>query len=251
LRFRDNFGGDAVQPLGGGSMADTTEPVTHLPAAAVADASVRLGRPIRVVPDLRRLVPGRPLTGRARPVRHAGSVDVFFEALELAAPGEILVIDDGGRRDEGCIGDLAGLEIRDAGIAGVVVWGLHRDSRELVEIGLPIWSLGTNPVGPAGPREREADALERALVGDVVVEPGDVVVADDDGVLFVPAADWAELAPAAALIVSVERRQADLARSGQRLRDQYDFAGYLARRADQPGYTFRDHLRTRGAAIEE
>jgi 4-hydroxy-4-methyl-2-oxoglutarate aldolase len=53
------------------------------------------------------------------------------------------------------------------------------------------------------------------------------------------------------LIVEVERRQADLARSGRRLRDQYDFSAYLARRAAEPSYTFRDHLRTRGAAIEE
>jgi hypothetical protein len=70
-------------------------------------------------------------------------------------------------------------------------------------------------------------------------------------VLFVPAADWGQIASVAALIVAGERRQADLARSGTRLRDQYDFAGYLDRRADQPGYKFRDHLRTRGAAIEE
>jgi 4-hydroxy-4-methyl-2-oxoglutarate aldolase len=233
-------------------MVDVTRTELHLPAAAVADAATRLGRPIRLgPPELRRLVPGPPVSGPARPVRHAGSVDVFFEALEVAARGEILVIDNGGRRDEGCIGDLAGLEIRDAGIAGVVVWGLHRDSRELIDIGLPIWSLGTNPAGPAGPRPRDADALDRARVGDVDVAPGDVVVADDDGVLFVPAAEWDDIAAAAALIVTVERRQADLARSGQRLRDQSDFAGYLARRAVERGYTFRDHLRTRGAAIEE
>jgi regulator of RNase E activity RraA len=234
------------------TMVDATNPAPRLPAAAVADASVRLGRPIRLGPaELRRLVPGPPLNGPARPVRHAGSVDAFFEALELAAPGEVMVIDNAGRRDEGCIGDLSGLEIRDAGIAGVVVWGLHRDSRELVEIGLPVWSLGTCPVGPLGARPREADALLRARVGEVVVEPGDIVVADDDGVLFVAAAEWDEIAGAAALIVEVERRQADLARAGQRLRDQYDFGAYLARRAADPAYTFRDYLRTRGAAIEE
>jgi regulator of RNase E activity RraA len=218
----------------------------------VADACIRLDRQIRLgPPDLRRLVPGPPVTGSARPVRHAGSVDVFFEALEIASPGDVLVIDNGGRRDEGCIGDLSGLEIRDAGVAAVVVWGLHRDSRELVEIGLPIWSLGTCPMGPVAARSRASDALERATVGAVTVEPGDVVVADDDGVIFVPGGDWEEVAAAAALIVEVERRQADLARDGRSLREQYDFTTYLSRRAREPGYTFRDHLRTRGAAIEE
>jgi regulator of RNase E activity RraA len=232
-------------------MVDAERSRSPLPAAAVADASVRLGRPIRLAPGLRRLVPGPPVVGPARPVRHAGSVDVFFEALELAAPGEVLVIDNAGRLDEGCIGDLAGLEVRGAGLAGAVIWGLHRDSRELVEIGLPIWSLGTNPVGPISARPRPADALRVAHVGDILVEPGDVIVADDDGVLFVTAADWPELSAAAALIVEVERRQADLAREGRRLREQYDFVAYLARRRDDPAYTFRDHLRTRGAAIEE
>jgi 4-hydroxy-4-methyl-2-oxoglutarate aldolase len=223
-----------------------------LPTAAVADASIRLGRPIRLAPpELRRLVPGPPVVGPARPVRHAGSVDVFFEALERAAPGQVLVIDNAGRLDEGCIGDLSGLEIRDAGVAGVVVWGMHRDTRELLESGLPVWSLGTCPVGPVAARGRPPHALERATVGEVEIEPGDVVIADDDGVLFVAAADWTEIADAAALIVEVERRQADLARAGQRLRDQYDFAAYLARRSADPSYTFRDHLRTRGAAIEE
>ena len=233
-------------------MADVTQTHLLLPTAAVADASIRLGRRIHQGPsDLRRLVAGPPVMGPARPVRHAGSVDVFFEALELATAGDVLVIDNGGRRDEGCIGDLSGLEIHDAGMAGVVVWGLHRDSRELAEIGLPVWSLGTCPVGPVAARERDADALERATVGAVVVELGDVVVADDDGVLFVPASEWPDVAAAAALIVEVERRQADLARGGRRLRDQYDFAAYLARRTADPSYTFRDHLRTRGAAIEE
>src|SRR5689334_14913924 len=196
-------------------MVDTARSWSQLPAAAVADAAVRLGRPVRLAAGLRRLVPGAPVVGPARPVRHAGSVDVFFEALELAAPGEVLVIDNAGRLDEACIGDLAGLEVRGAGLAGTVVWGLHRDSRELVEIGLPIWSLGANPVGPASARPRPADALRVAHVGDILVEPGDVVVADDDGVLFVPAADWQELSAAAALIVEVERRQADLAREGR------------------------------------
>lgn len=222
------------------------------PTAAVADALVRLGMPVRIAPhEVRRLAPGAPIAGPARPVRHAGSVDVFFEALELASAGEILVIDNGGRMDEGCIGDLAGLEVIGAGLAGVIVWGAHRDSRELIDIGLPIFSLGRCPVGPIAARPRPADSLERATVGKVEVETDTVVVADDDGVLFLDAGAWPRVAEAAGAIVATERRQADLARAGRSLREQYDFAAYLARRAADPSLTFRAHLRGRGAAIEE
>ena len=58
------------------------------------------------------------VTGPVRPVRHYGSVDVFLEALYMAAPGEVMMIDNGGRDDEGCIGDLTVLEVAAAGWPG-------------------------------------------------------------------------------------------------------------------------------------
>lgn len=156
-----------------------------LTTAIVADALVRLDRPIRIAPlEVRPLAPGTRLTGPARPVRHYGSVDVFLEAIELAGTGEVLVIDNGNRDDEGCIGDLAALEAKTAGMAGAIVWGRHRDSAELREIGWPLFSTGMCAVGPREMREREAQAFATARVGNVEVRTGDVVLADDDAVLF-------------------------------------------------------------------
>lgn len=221
-------------------------------AAPAADAVVRLGLPLRVAPAaLRPLWPVAPLNGPARPVVHAGSVDVFLEALDIAAPGEIMVIDNGGRLDEACIGDLTALEVQGAGLAAIVLWGCHRDTAELRAIGLPVFSLGALPAGPAAARERGPQTAARALIGEAEVIPGDVVVADDDGVLFVSAVEWPAVADLAAAITATERRQAGFAASGTNLREQYAFADYLARRAADPGYTFRAHLRERGAAIEE
>ncbi|HLO36240.1 MAG TPA: RraA family protein, partial [Candidatus Deferrimicrobium sp.] len=123
-----------------------------LPTAAVADAVVRHGLPLRLGPaGLGPVIAGRPIAGRVIPVRHAGSVDVFLEALERlgpAAAGRILVADNDGRLDEACIGDLVTLECASAGLAGIVIWGLHRDTTELRRIGLPVFSLGTCPAGP-------------------------------------------------------------------------------------------------------
>lgn len=225
------------------------EPIT---AAAMADSGVRLGLPVRFAPAaLRRLVPGSPIVGRAIPCRHSGSVDVFLEALEEAEPGAVLVIDNAGRLDEGCIGDLSVAEMRLAGVAGVVVWGLHRDTVELTRLGLPVWSLGSIPVGPRAVRAVPDHRLDRAIIGaDVVVTRDDVVVADDDGVVFLPAENLDRIVAIAIEIVQTESRQAAEIAAGRSLRVQPGFPDYLERRRADPGYTFRRHLRERGGAIE-
>jgi 4-hydroxy-4-methyl-2-oxoglutarate aldolase len=225
--------------------------MTPLAAAPVADGAVRAGIAVRPAPiAVHRLVPGDPVIGPAIPARHAGSVDLFLEALSTAPPGAVLVIDDGGRTDQACIGDLTALEVQSAGLAGIVVWGSHRDTAELVRIGLPIWSLGSTPVGPRAAGPRAADALDRAIVGDVVVTADDVVVADDDGVVFIAAAELAGVLEGAERIAAVERRQADLMREGRTLREQLDFAAYLERRRADPTYDLRRHLARVGGAIE-
>src|ERR1700759_5392957 len=87
----------------------------------VADACVRAGVPLRVAPPgIIAVIPGQRIAGRALPGRHYGSVDVFLEAFTGAAPGDVLVVDNGGRDDEACVGDLVALEAQAAGIGGVM-----------------------------------------------------------------------------------------------------------------------------------
>ena len=99
------------------------EAFTDLPTPLVADACMRCGVPLRAAhPGIRAVVAGQQIAGRVLPVRHYGSVDVFLEAFNRAEAGDVLVIDNGGRVDEACVGDLAVLEAGVAGVAGLVVW---------------------------------------------------------------------------------------------------------------------------------
>jgi regulator of RNase E activity RraA len=158
-----------------------------LTTAHLADACIRAQIPVRCAPALlHAAVPGSRLGGRVCPARHVGSVDIFLEALEGAAPGDVLVVDNGGRLDESCVGDLVALEAQAAGLEGIVVWGLHRDTADIRAVGLPLFSLGAIPTGPQRLDARPKDALESATVGDWTVGREDLVVGDDDGVLFVP-----------------------------------------------------------------
>jgi regulator of RNase E activity RraA len=232
--------------------ARLAEAFDELSTPLIADACLRVEEPLRAAPPgIRPIVPGARVAGRALPCRHYGSVDVFLEVMETGARGDVLVVDNRGRRDEACVGDLTALEARAAELAGMVVWGLHRDTPELGPIGLPIFSYGTTPLGPRRLDPRKPEALELARFGDCHVSRGNAVFGDDDGVLFVRLDRAERVLETAHAIHAGERRQADLLRGGQTLRDQLGFAEYLERRAHDPTYTFRKHLRDIGGEIEE
>jgi regulator of RNase E activity RraA len=207
-----------------------------------------VGVPVRCGPaGLRPLTPGTVFAGPAAPALHLGSVDRLLEAIDAAAPGDVLVVDNDGRLDEACLGDLVVLEAASAGLAGVVVWGLHRDTADLLRIGLALVSLGALPTGPL-PQHVHRDRLVH--VGEWPVEAGDLVVADDDGVVLVDAASAAAVLDAARAIRDTEGAQAERIRSGVGLREQLRFGDYLAKRAVDPTWTFRQHLREVGGEIE-
>ncbi|CAN5290164.1 demethylmenaquinone methyltransferase [soil metagenome] len=231
--------------------AEIARRFASLSTANVADGCLRAGIPVRCGPhDLVAALPGSRLAGRVAPARHAGSVDVFLEAIQAAAPGDVLVADNGGRTDESCIGDLMALEAQAASIAGIAIWGLHRDTADLLAIGLPLFSTGSIPTGPLAAGPRTADALQAATVGDWTVTRDDAVFGDEDGVLFVPLDALDGVLGHAQAIRDTERAQADGIRSGTTLREQVQFERFLERRAAEPGLTLREHLRTVGGEIE-
>ena len=226
--------------------AELTRRFATLTTAHVADGCLRAGLRVRCAPTgTSAVIPGTTLAGRVLPARHAGSVDVFLEALYAAEPGDVLVADNHGRLDESCIGDLITLEAQQAGLAGIVIWGLNRDTVDIRAIGLPVFSLGTLPTGPLHAIDRPTDALELAHVGDQTTSRADAVLGDDDGVLFVAYDSLDTVLTHAEAIRDTERRQAALISAGTSLRAQVRFDEYLA-----SGLTFREHLRGVGGEVE-
>ncbi|HXR44656.1 MAG TPA: RraA family protein [Pseudolysinimonas sp.] len=218
--------------------------------AAIADASIRLDLPVRTAPaSLLPLTPGLLFDGPAAAVTHLGSVDVLLETIDDAPPGAVLVIDNGGREDEACVGDLMVLEAQQAGLTGMVIWGRHRDSAQLRQIGLPVHSLGASSFGPRR-TPPAGSAMRSAFLDGTPVGDGDWVAGDDDGVLVFSSTHREALYAVAREIQATETAQADRMRAGTSLREQLDFSGYRTRQQTDPTVTLRRHLAERGGAIE-
>ncbi|MCL6596512.1 MAG: hypothetical protein K6V73_09940 [Firmicutes bacterium] len=178
-----------------------------VPVAVLADAMDRsniLSASVRHVSGPARLC-GRALTVLAAP----GDNRTVFQALDVAQPGDVLVVSAGG--DGGgtaLVGEFVALEAARRGIAGAVVDGYVRDHADLPS-SLPVYARGAQPRGPS--RAAQGRIGWPVAVGGVAVLWGDVVVADGEGVAVVPA-------PAAAAVAAeAERRLAAEAATRRRL----------------------------------
>lgn len=157
-----------------------------LGAFATPDISDMLNRLYAVSSEIRCLTdPGTRLCAPACTVKvFPGDNLMVHKSLDVARPGEVVVIDAGGTTGNAVLGDIICTKAGHRGIAGFVVDGLIRDLPAVRETGLPVFARGTTPVGPLhrGPGEINYPAV----CGGVVIHPGDIVVADETGMVIVP-----------------------------------------------------------------
>ncbi|MBE9636987.1 RraA family protein [Salipiger mangrovisoli] len=171
-----------------------------------------LGRFLRVgfmAPSIQALLPDRRIFGPALTVRLPGpDGSALVEALSSAAPGEVIVIDRCGDLRHACFGAVAGHAARARGVAGVVIDGFVSDRAALEAIGLPVWCRGRSPLST---RLRNLAGEVGGLIscGGATVSRGDIVLADENGVLVL---DPAEAARHAATARRLKQEEAEIIR---------------------------------------
>jgi regulator of RNase E activity RraA len=144
---------------------------------------------------------GRAFTMRFIPVREdvPGAVPrklpVNRDAVEVMPPGSVAVADARGMTGAATFGDIVVARMQKRGVAGIVTDGAVRDRNGLMAIGLPIWTMGITAPPPATQLMLVA-WQEPIACGGVAVFPDDIIVADADGVIVVPAGLAAEVAVA-------------------------------------------------------
>lgn len=183
------------------------------------------------------LAPGSRIMGSAFTVRYEpigeGETGTVGDFLDDVPVGAVIVIDNGGRTDCTVWGGIMSQVAQHQGVAGTVINGVCRDTATANECDYPIFSLGRH-MRTGKDRVRLAAVGETVHLGDVAVEPGDLVIGDDDGVVVIAAENVDRVRDKAAQIERTEDRIVTAVRNGQRLCDARASMGYHELQSGRP-----------------
>jgi RraA family protein len=153
-----------------------------LPLANISDSMARMSAG---GPRLRPMHAGGPMAGPALTVKaRPGDNLMIHKALDLAEPGDVVVVDAGGDLTTALFGELMAAHAIARGIAGMVIDGSVRDSGTLRAQSFPVYASGVTHRGPY--KDGPGEINVAVAIDGMVIEPGDLVLGDDDGILCVP-----------------------------------------------------------------
>ncbi len=211
-------------------MDEALSQLAKLDTCAVSDALDRLGLKGAVL-GIGPLWPGPRITGRCVTVKikpaglEQSKQHLCTAAIEAASPADVIVVDNGGRLDVAAWGGLLSLAAKIKQVRGVIVDGACRDLDESRELAFPVYGRAAVQVTARGRIMQQSFNQEIACAG-VQVHPGDLVIADASGAVFIPRAREAEVLAQAEALAGREAAMAEAIRGGRSILEVMETMGY-------------------------
>lgn len=156
-----------------------------IPAANISDT---MGRLVGMHPRIKlQSAPKNPINvGRALTIKtRSGDNLMLHKALNMAKPGDVIILsNDGGESYRSLIGEIMFTYLASRGAAGIIIDGPIRDIDAVRKMEMPIYATGTNPAGPY--KEGPGEINVPISCGGISINPGDIIVMDEDGVIVIP-----------------------------------------------------------------